>query len=181
MSTFVPHLYKINSMTIAENMVVTLNYKLSNHKTGETIEETTPEQPMVFLYGVGGIIPRFESNISGMKVGDAFNFHSEAHEAYGVSDDSKIAMIPLHVFHDEQGKFDHDYFTLDAMIPMSDGDGNQLRGIIREINEEDLKMDFNHPLADTDLHFSGSIAEIRTATADEIAHGHVHGPGGHHH
>jgi FKBP-type peptidyl-prolyl cis-trans isomerase SlyD len=42
-------------------------------------------------------------------------------------------------------------------------------------------MDFNHPLADTDLHFSGSIAEIRTATADEIAHGHVHGPGGHHH
>ena len=90
-------------------------------------------------------------------------------------------MIPLHVFNDEQGKFDHEYFTVNAIIPMSDGDGNQLRGIIREINEEELKMDFNHPLADTDLHFAGNIAEIRTATADELAHGHVHGPGGHHH
>ena len=51
-------------MTIQANMVVSLNYKLSNHTTGEKIEETTPEHPMVFLYGVGGVIPQFEENIA---------------------------------------------------------------------------------------------------------------------
>ena len=72
-------------MTIESNMVVTLNYKLSNHTTGEKIEETTPENPMVFLYGVGGIIPEFEQNIQGKKVGDTFAFSIESSNAYGVS------------------------------------------------------------------------------------------------
>ena len=168
-------------MTIAENMVVTLQYTLSDLKTGEKIEATTPENPMVFLFGVGGIIPKFEASIEGLKVGDPFDFSIEAHEAYGLSDENRIAMIPLDVFHDENGKFDHEYFKVGAIIPMSDNEGNRLQGTIREISEENLKMDFNHPLADTDLHFKGEITEIRTATPDEIAHGHVHGPGGHHH
>jgi FKBP-type peptidyl-prolyl cis-trans isomerase SlyD len=58
-------------MTIQDLVVVSLNYKLSNHKTGEKIEETTAENPMVFLFGVGGIIPEFEENIRGKQVGDA--------------------------------------------------------------------------------------------------------------
>ena len=52
---------------------------------------------------------------------------------------------------------------------------------ILEVNAEFVKMDFNHPLAGKDLHFEGDILEVREATADEISHGHVHGPGGHHH
>ena len=64
---------------------------------------------------------------------------------------------------------------------MSDNDGNQLRGKIVEVDEENVKMDFNHPLAGTDLHFSGEVLEVREATEDEIAHGHAHGPHGHHH
>jgi FKBP-type peptidyl-prolyl cis-trans isomerase SlyD len=168
-------------MTIQENMVVSLNYKLSNHKTGEKIEETTPENPMVFLYGVGGIIPQFEENIFGKSVGDSFEFHISAENAYGNPDSDQIAMIPLDVFRDEAGNFDAEYFVVGAMIPMSDNEGNQLRGTIVEVTPELIKMDFNHPLAGTDLHFVGTIVEIRPATQDEIAHGHVHGPHGHQH
>lgn len=168
-------------MTIAENMVVTLQYTLSDLKTGKKIEATTPENPMVFLFGVGEIIPKFEASIEGMAIGDQFDFSIEAHEAYGVSDENRITTIPLNVFHDEKGNFDHAYFQVGAVIPMSDSEGNRLQGTIREVSVESVKMDFNHPLADTDLHFKGEITDIRTATPDEIAHGHVHGPGGHHH
>jgi FKBP-type peptidyl-prolyl cis-trans isomerase SlyD len=162
-------------------MVVSVNYKLSNHKTGEKIEETTTENPMVFLYGVGGIIPEFEENLRGKKVGDQFDFSILAENAYGTANAEMIVMIPINVFHDENGNIDTNIFRVGAIVPMSDSEGNHLRGTILEIAPEYIKMDFNHPLSDTDLHFTGEILDIRPATQDEIDHGHVHGPGGHHH
>jgi FKBP-type peptidyl-prolyl cis-trans isomerase SlyD len=168
-------------MTVKENMVVSVNYILSNHKTGEKIEETNPEQPMVFLYGVGSLIPEFEENLLGKAEGDLFDFSITSEMAYGTSSEEDIAVIPIDVFHDEQGNFDTAYFTVGKLIPMSDGQGNQLRGKIIEVTTEFIKMDFSHPLAGVDLHFKGSIAEVRPATQDEIDHGHAHGPGGHHH
>lgn len=168
-------------MTIKENMVVSLSYKLTNHKTGETIEETSPENPMVFLTGVGGIIPTFEENIAGKQVGDTFAFHIVSNMAYGLASEDQIAMIPIDVFRDEAGVFDESYFVTGALIPMSDSEGNHLRGRILEVTPELLKMDFNHPLAGKDLHFEGSILNIREATKDELDHGHVHGEGGHQH
>jgi FKBP-type peptidyl-prolyl cis-trans isomerase SlyD len=101
--------------------------------------------------------------------------------AYGPKDEEQIAMIPLDVFRDEAGVFDEEYFVVDALIPMSDSEGNQLRGRILEINSELIKMDFNHPLAGKDLHFEGNIVGIRDASKDELDHGHVHGEGGHQH
>ena len=168
-------------MTIEANMVVTLKYKLTNHKTGEKIEETTPEHPMVFLFGVESIIPDFEVNISGKKVGDTFAFAIESENAYGNATDEQIAMIPVDVFHMEDGKMNAEEIFLDAVVPMSDNDGNRLMGKVLDINEEFVKMDFNHPLADTDLHFEGEIIDIRQATEEELAHGHVHGEHGHQH
>jgi FKBP-type peptidyl-prolyl cis-trans isomerase SlyD len=168
-------------MQIDQNKVVSLTYKLSNHQTGEKIEETSTENPLLFLYGVGQMIPDFEANLAGKKIGDTFSFSIAAALAYGERDEQQIATIPISVFHDEAGKFDAAYFKVGAMIPMSDNEGNQLRGTIIEVNSSDVKMDFNHPLAGTDLFFEGEILEVREATADELAHGHAHGPGGHHH
>jgi len=65
--------------------------------------------------------------------------------------------------------------------PMMDQEGNKLPGRIMEINEEDVLMDFNHPLAGKELHFTGEITDVRMATSEELEHGHIHGPGGHHH
>ena len=168
-------------MTIDTNTVVSLNYKLSNDKTGESIEETTAQNPLVFLYGVGGLIPEFESNLHGKKAGDTFDFSIAAENAYGNQNDDHIVMIPLNVFHDESGKINEDEIKVGALVPMSDNEGNHMRGQVKEINDEFVKMDFNHPLAGNDLHFSGTILSVRAATADELAHGHVHGEGGHHH
>jgi FKBP-type peptidyl-prolyl cis-trans isomerase SlyD len=90
-------------------------------------------------------------------------------------------MIPSNVFHDDNGNFDNDMFKVGAMIPMSDSEGNHMHGKIVEVDSENVKMDFNHPLAGTDLHFQGEILDIREATEDELAHGHVHGEHGHQH
>ena len=168
-------------MTIDINSVVTLNYKLSNHTTGEKIEETNSQNPMVFLYGVGSLMPEFENNLHGKKIGDTFDFSIEADNAYGQQSEENIVMIPLNVFQDESGKINEDEIKVGALVPMSDSEGNHMRGQVKEINSEFVKMDFNHPLAGQNLHFSGEILDVRKATEDELAHGHVHGPGGHHH
>lgn len=168
-------------MQITPNKVVSLKYKLSNHQTGEKIEETNEQNPLVFLYGVGGLIPEFEENLAGKQVGDSFDFHITASNAYGDHDPEHIAMIPSNVFHDDNGNFDNEMFKVGAMIPMSDSEGNHMQGKIVEVDTENVKMDFNHPLAGTDLHFEGQILEIREATEDELAHGHVHGEHGHQH
>jgi FKBP-type peptidyl-prolyl cis-trans isomerase SlyD len=168
-------------MKIEANKVVSLNYKLTNHKTGEKIEETTAEHPMVFLFGVESIIPDFEVNISGKTVGDTFAFAIESANAYGNPSDEQIAMIPLDVFFMEDGKVNTEEIYVGAKVPMSDNEGHQLLGTVLDINEEFVKMDFNHPLAGIDLHFEGEIIGVREASAEEVSHGHVHGEHGHQH
>ena len=168
-------------MTIKVNSVVSLNYKLSNHKTGEKIEETTSKNPMVFLYGVGSLIPEFEENLFGKKAGDSFEFSIVSENAYGNRSEDNIVAIPISVFQDETGKINENEIKVGALVPMSDNDGNHMRGQVKEITLEIVKMDFNHSLAGIDLHFKGEILDLREATADELAHGHVHGPGGHQH
>jgi len=168
-------------MTIETNMVVSLNYKLTNHNTGEQIEETTSENPMVFLYGVQSIIPEFEENIAGKKVGDDFKFWIASDNAYGQPSDEQIVMIPLNVFQLEDGKINEEEIFIGAIVPMSDNEENKLVGQILDMTEEFVKMDFNHPLAGKDLHFEGVILEVRTASEEELAHGHVHGEHGHQH
>ena len=168
-------------MQISTNKVVSLKYKLSNAQNQEQIEETNETNPLVFLYGVGTMIPDFEDNLSGKIVGDTFDFKIEASNAYGEHDPQHIALIESNIFHDENGNFDEVMFQVGSVVPMSDSEGNHLRGKIIEVTDEHVKMDFNHPLAGKDLHFTGSILDIREATQDEIAHGHVHGEHGHQH
>ena len=127
------------------------------------------------------MLPDFELNIQGKSSGDLFDFHIPAALAYGEHDAQHIAMIPTTIFHNEKGIFDTEMFKLGALVPMSDNEGNQLRGRIIEVDDQNVKMDFNHPLAGTDLHFSGEIISVRAANEDEIAHGHVHGEHGHQH
>lgn len=168
-------------MQIGEYKVVTLSYKLSNHATGEKIEETTQDNPLVFLYGVGQMIPDFESNIFGLNIGDNFEFSISHEKAYGAESPENVVNIPIDVFNKENGELDTDLLKEGAVIPMTDSEGNTLRGKVVEIKERIVKMDFNHPLAGADLHFTGRVEAIREATSDELAHGHVHGPDGHHH
>lgn len=168
-------------MKIDKNKVVSVNYLLTKKDTGETIEQTSTERPFVFLFGTGGLLEDFETNLFNKQVGDTFDFFIDHERGYGVYDERFLAEVPMSAFVDEQGNFDEENIKVGVTLPMVDNEGQPLYGTVLEITDVHVKMDFNHPLAGQDLHFKGEVLEVRDATADELAHGHVHGPGGHHH
>ncbi|MFN4235288.1 MAG: peptidylprolyl isomerase [Bacteroidia bacterium] len=170
-------------MIIGLNKVVSVSYELTVNEDGtETLVEKTEEnRPFVFLFGGGGLLEAFENNLEGLKVGDTFDFNIPAHQAYGESQQEYIVRIPIESFLDEEGNLDTEMVKVGNMLPMVDQDGNRLQGLVVDVNDQFVIMDFNHPLADKDLRFVGTVLKIREATPDEIAHGHVHGDGGIHH
>jgi len=168
-------------MVIEKNKVVTLHYKLQEENAeGRLIEETEGKDPLVFLYGVGQMIPEFERQLAGKETGDAFSFGIQSEEAYGAYDPDAVVTIPKSSFIVD-GELAADLLQVGKVIPMRDGDGNQLMGTINEVSGDEVLMDFNHPMAGVNLYFTGNIEGIREATSSELAHGHVHGEGGHHH
>lgn len=175
-----PHI-NFNGMQIDQHKVVTLHYRLQESNVeGELIETTFGSDPLVFLYGVGQMLPEFERQLSGKSAGDEFQFGIAAADAYGESDPEALVELPLDVFIID-GELAEDLLEIGRRIPMSDQDGNQLIGTILALKDDGVLMDFNHPMAGQDLYFTGVIESVRAATEGEIAHGHVHGPGGHHH
>jgi FKBP-type peptidyl-prolyl cis-trans isomerase SlyD len=168
-------------MIIEKNTVVSVNYLLSLKESGEKVEQTSKENPFVFIFGTGGLLEDFEANLQGKKIGDSFDFFVDHQRGYGVRDEQHLVMIPIEAFLGEDGSFDKENVKIGVTLPMVDNEGNRLYGTVMEISTEHVKMDFNHPLAGKDLHFKGEVLEVRKATEDELAHGHVHGEHGHHH
>jgi FKBP-type peptidyl-prolyl cis-trans isomerase SlyD len=165
---------------ISKNKVVRLTYELRDAGNDTLIEKVEKEQPFTFLYGVGGLVEEFETNLSNLTVGDSFDFKIKSENAYGAIDETAVVDIPKEAFMIE-GKLQEDMLEVGNVLPMRDNDGNFLQGRITGLTDSAVLMDFNHPLAGKDLHFKGEILEVRAATAEEIDHGHVHGEGGHHH
>jgi FKBP-type peptidyl-prolyl cis-trans isomerase SlyD len=168
-------------MIIDKNKVVTLHYQLRrDDSAGELIEETFGRDPLVFLYGAGQMIPKFEQELSGKKAGDSFDFDIDSEDAYGDYDPEAVIPLPKTSFIID-GELATHLLVPGKTIPMRDQNGRELIGTIQRIENESVIMDFNHPMAGVDLHFSGQIESIREATETELSHGHVHGPGGHNH
>jgi FKBP-type peptidyl-prolyl cis-trans isomerase SlyD len=161
-------------MIIEKDKVVSLVYELRvNGTDGEVVEALNEERPLTFIFGSGSLLPKFESNIDGLKVNDAFSFELKCQEAYGKETEEAIVNIPKTVFIVD-GVFDHQLVQIGNAVPMMDNQGNRLNGLVVAIDEESVKMDFNHPLAGDDLFFKGKIVEIREATQEELTHGHIH-------
>jgi FKBP-type peptidyl-prolyl cis-trans isomerase SlyD len=164
--------------------VYTISYKLysSNvEETEELVEETSKEHPFVFLTHNNQVLEDFESKMLSLKESEKFDFKIECNNAYGSYEDDKVVELPLNVFQEEDGKVDYELLSVGNELPMVDADGNRAMGIVLELKKDLVVMDFNHPLSDYDLRFVGMVNEIREATAEEVAHGHVHGPHGHEH
>ena len=155
-------------MTISENKIVTLTYKLSLSSNGNEIVETTgKEKPLVFLFGAGNLLPEFEKNLVNKSQGDPFSFILKSDEAYGDIREEAVVEIPLNSFKID-GKIDESMLQVGKNIPMRDQHGDRMNGVIAHLNSEYVTMDFNHPLAGQDLCFDGEILEVRDATEDEI-------------
>lgn len=161
-------------MKVTKEKVVSLTYELRRDSAGgEVIESLSKEAPLTFLYGTGNLLPKFEQNIDGMQTGDQFDFNLTAKEAYGDINDQAVVNVPLSAF-EVDGKVDKTMVKKGNSIPMQDSSGNKLTGIVTEISENSVKMDFNHPLAGNNLFFKGEITDIREATEEELKHGHLH-------
>ena len=168
-------------MNIDKNKVVSLLYELRiGNETGELVERVDPADPFAFLFGGGGLLPEFESNLKGKNAGDKFTFGIKSENAYGNFSLEAIVDIPKNAFMVD-GELAVDLLQVGKMISMHDEHGNPLQGKVLAVELDKVKMDFNHPMAGKDLHFKGEILEVRNATSDELSHGHVHGPGAHHH
>lgn len=168
-------------MKIDKNKVVSLLYELHvGNANGELVEKVDPAEPFVFIFGTGGLLPEFESNLLGKEAGDKFEFGIKSENAYGNIALEAIVDLPKSIFM-VNGELATEMLQVGNMVPMRDQQGHPLHGKVLAVEIETVKMDFNHPMAGKDLFFTGEILEVRNATEEELCHGHVHGPGGHHH
>lgn len=155
-------------MIIEKDRMVSLTYTLRElNIEGEVIEEVEESNPLKFLYGAGQMLQDFEMNIASLKSGDSFEFALASANAYGDRREDLIVDIPRTVF-EVNGKFDEEICQVGNQVPMADAQGRRLMGVVVEIKENAVAMDFNHPMAGVDLHFKGGILEVREATTDEI-------------
>ena len=155
-------------MQIENNKMVSLTYELrENDSEGRVIETLDETRPLKFIYGTGRLLPIFESNISSLKTGDPFKFKLDSELAYGDKREDMIIDVPKHVF-ETDGVLNEDICKVGNEVPMTDSEGNPLSGVINEVSDTFVKMDFNHPMAGLDLYFTGKIVEVRDATDKEL-------------
>ena len=165
-------------MVVSNDKVISIIYELRIDKAdGKIIESLKKDAPLTFIYGAGSLLPKFEGNLSGLGIGDNFSFFLDAEDAYGEVDHNALVNVPLGAF-EVDGKVDYNLVKTGNTIPMQDGSGNRLNGLVKEISPDAVTMDFNHPLAGNGLFFLGQIIDIRESTEEERIHGHAHQAGG---
>jgi FKBP-type peptidyl-prolyl cis-trans isomerase SlyD len=165
-------------MVVSNDKVISIIYELRVDKAdGKIIESLKEDAPLTFIYGAGSLLPKFEDNLSGLGIGDSFSFSLAAGDAYGEVDHNALVNVPLGAF-EVDGKVDYNLLKTGNTIPMQDGNGNRLNGLVKEISSDSVTMDFNHPLAGNSLFFTGQIIDIRESTEEEKIHGHAHASGG---
>jgi len=159
-------------MQIADNTAVSIHYTLTNDD-GEVLDSSMGRDALVYLHGSGNIISGLESALKGKSVGDKFNVRIAAQDAYGEFADEMIQVISRSMFEGidniEVGMQFH-------------ADVNYGTGVVTvvKIDGDNITIDGNHPLAGQALTFDVEVIDIRPATKEEMAHGHIHGEGCHH-
>jgi len=131
------------------------------------VEETSGEQPFVFLSGFGFTLDKFEESVVGLADGEEFDFKLTPEEAYGEYMAERVLDLDKEIF-SINGHFDHDNIYKDAIVPLQNEDGNRFMGKVLEVTSDKVKVDLNHPLAGKELNFVGHIVENRDATDAEI-------------
>jgi FKBP-type peptidyl-prolyl cis-trans isomerase SlyD len=159
-------------MQIAKNKVVSIDYTLKDD-AGEVIDSSEGFEPMFYLHGFDNIVPGLEKALDGKQAGDQIQVSVSPAEGYGERDDSLQQVVPKEAF---QGIDDLEV----GMQFRADSDEGQQIVTILAIDGDNVTVDGNHPLAGETLNFDITVVEVRDASADELEHGHVHGPGGEH-
>ena len=161
--------------TVAADKVVSFHYTLTDDD-GEVIDSSEGDMPMMYLHGADNIVPGLEAALLGKKVGDKLDVQVEPKDGYGERDDRAVHQV-------NRSQFPKDMPIQPGMqIGAQDPDSDEaVPAWITEVKGDKITIDFNHPLAGVRLNFAVEITAIRDASAEELAHGHPHGPDGHGH
>lgn len=149
---------------ITKNKYVTVSYELRTEKDGEVLEAAGADRPLEFICGQGQMLEYFEMNLLDRKKGERFDFRIPAANAYGLVNEDMVVDLPKDIFKEVEAE----EFRVGNVLPMMDSLGRRLQGQIVEIGEDEVRMDFNHPLAGKDLYFSGEVLGVRDATDEEL-------------
>ncbi|MDR1343909.1 MAG: FKBP-type peptidyl-prolyl cis-trans isomerase [Tannerellaceae bacterium] len=156
-------------MKITSNKFVSVVYDLNvgEGDKRELMEKATREAPLNFVFGTGSMLPAFEDELFGRKVGDKFKFTISPADGYGEYNEEYLMELSKNVF-EVDGKFDEKIIKEGYTVPMIDSNGNRLNGSIMEIKKDVVLIDFNHPLAGETLHFSGEVIDIHDPTEEDL-------------
>ncbi len=155
-------------MNIRDDLVVSLDYTLK--VDGAVIDKSENGEPIQFIQGQGHVIPGLERQLYGMTIGESKLLVIPPAEGYGEVDDDAYANVP-------RSQFPADIpLELGIALQLRDQRGEVLNATIEEINQEAVRLNFNHPLAGKELIFTVKVVDLREATQEEMDHGHVHDP-----
>lgn len=159
-------------MLIAERCVAYFHYTLTNNR-GEVLDTSDGREPLAYLHGSGNLIPGMEKALAGKRVGDKFQVTIAPEDGYGVRNDRLVEVMPMSAFDGVKVQSGMRFQAESSQGPM----------LVRvtKVEGDQATVDGNHELAGETLHFAVEITKVRDATLEELSHGHVHGPGGHHH
>ena len=160
-------------MQIADKMVVTIDYTLKDDNGN--ILDSSNDGNFAYLHGSNNIIPGLENALTGKLAGDEVDVKVSPAEGYGERNDSMVQAVPRDMFDSEQE------IEVGMQFHAQSPEGDMVVVTVTDVDKDDITVDGNHPLAGMNLNFGVKVVDVREATAEEMDHGHVHGPAGHEH
>jgi FKBP-type peptidyl-prolyl cis-trans isomerase SlyD len=158
-------------MQIGSQKAVTIDYTLKDD-AGEVLDTSEGRKPLTYLHGVGSLVPGLEKALEGKADGDTITVSLPPDEGYGARDERLVRKLPVRKIREPR-------IQVGGRYPADTPEGPRLV-LVTALQGDYATVDANHPLAGMTLHFQVKVVGVREATAEELAHGHVHEPGGHH-
>ncbi|GAB3796946.1 peptidylprolyl isomerase [Spirosoma humi] len=155
-------------MNITKNKVAAIHYTLRD-SNGNILDSSEGRDPLYYLHGANNLIPGMEEGLEGRTKGDVLKLDVDPEKGYGKRDPQLVEEVPIKAFGGQK---------IEVGMQFEANDGQVIT--VTNVGPETVTVDANHPLADQSLHFDVEVIDVRDATSDELSHGHVHGPGGHH-
>ena len=152
-------------MKVEANKMVGVDYTLT--VDGKIADQSRPGQPLEFIFGTGMLLPKFEAAILGKEPGERVEFTLEPKDGYGELIEGAIVDLPKNIFMID-GKIADEMLFVGSQIPMSDAQGNRMMGVVKEVGDETVKMDFNHPMAGKTLNFAVEVVSVRDVTPEDL-------------
>ena len=155
------------SLLIGDNVVASIHYTLTD-PNGQVIDSSQGAEPLHYLHGAGNIIPGLEQALVGKTLGASLQVTVEPENGYGEVDTDLIQQVPVAAFEGVEN------IEPGMAFEAEDAQGNRRRIVVRSVDGDEVIIDGNHPLAGVQLHFDVEVVGVRSASEEEIAHGHAH-------